>query len=173
MFVFVSFPSSTLSTFIKILSLCCFPSLSHLGLSVSQGRRKAEELNPLVDSVLTEVRCKDLFPQMIWVRLLEKSYTMLLKKGVLLPCLLFMLYVLVLLNCTSLFDDDDGVHGSPVYRAPTVPTISRMHSSCCCPSCRSPTSRASTVGPPQNQQPRHNNNTHTNTHTRYMLTRLS
>lgn len=79
-FVFVSFPSSTLSTFIKILSLCCFPSLSHLGLSVSQGRRKAEELNPLVDSVLTEVRCKDLFPQMIWVRLLEKSYTMLLKK---------------------------------------------------------------------------------------------
>lgn len=32
-------------------------------LLISQGQRKAEELNPLVDSVLLEVRCTDLFSQ--------------------------------------------------------------------------------------------------------------
>ena len=72
-------------------------------------------------------------------------------------------------------DDDDGDGILFVCRAPTVPTTSRMHSSCCCPSCRSPTSRVSTVVPPQNQQHKHSNNkhTHTDTHTRYLLTRLS
>lgn len=55
-------------------------------------------------------------------------------------------------------------HEFLVHRAPTVPTTSRMHFSCCCPSCRSHTSRASTAEPPQNQQHRHNTSTHIHTH---------
>lgn len=65
--------------------------------------------------------------------------------------------MLHLLMMTVTCDEDDGLF--PIRRAPTAPTTSRMHFSCCCPSCRSPTSRANTADPPQRPQHRFSINT--------------